>query len=332
MMEVKLYSRQDCHLCEEVKEILASLQAQYPHTLQEIDIESSDELLRQYALEIPVVKIGPYSLKAPISRMELVMTLGAANDRDRHITEIDAAAMAGDGMSSDWSGADRFSLWLSRHYMALFNLFVLIYVGLPFLAPVLMSSGAELPATVIYRAYGFVCHQLAFRSFFLFGEQPFYPRSTAGVNDVLTFNQATNLGEDSTAKDIFAAERYVGDERVGYKVALCERDVAIYAGILLFGVIFVLSGRRIPILPWYLWILVGLVPIGLDGVSQLISQLPIYIIPFRESTPQLRVITGGLFGLATAWFGYPMVEESMADTRKIMESKLRRIQRRSAQT
>ena len=79
-------------------------------------------------------------------------------------------------------------------------------------------------------------------------------------------------------------------------------------------------------MPIAVWFLLGLVPIGLDGVSQLVSQLPWDIIPIRESTPLLRTITGGLFGFSTAWFGYPIVEESMADTRKLLTVKLRAAQ------
>jgi uncharacterized membrane protein len=67
------------------------------------------------------------------------------------------------------------------------------------------------------------------------------------------------------------------------------------------------------------------VPIGLDGGTQLISQPPLSFLPFRESTSLLRVITGGLFGFTTAWFGYKMVEETMIETRQIMEAKHRRI-------
>ena len=58
---------------------------------------------------------------------------------------------------------------------------MLFYVGLPLLAPSLMKLGAELPANIIYRMYKPLCHQFAFRSFFLFGEQPFYPLAEAGV-------------------------------------------------------------------------------------------------------------------------------------------------------
>lgn len=327
MIEVKLYSRQGCHLCEEVKDLLGELHTQYPHQLIEIDIESSNDLLRAYGLEIPVVQIGPYTLKAPITRVELAMTLGAAQDRQRHLDEIESSAYSAGGALATWSGADRFSLWLARHYMAMFNFIVFLYVGLPILAPTFMKAGAELPATVIYKAYSLVCHQLAYRSFFLYGEQPVYPRSIAGLEGLLTYNQATGMSESTLYKDIQAAEKFIGNPELGYKVALCQRDIAIYGGMLLFGVIFVLTGKRIPVLPWYLWILIGLFPIGLDGLSQLVSQLPIDLLPVRESTPQLRVLTGALFGITTAWFGYPMVEESMLETRQMLGAKYNRIQR-----
>jgi uncharacterized membrane protein len=178
---------------------------------------------------------------------------------------------------------------------------------------------------LIYRSYGLVCHQLAYRSFFLFGEQGVYPRAAAGVPEILTYSQATGLGESNTSEDLYAARDFVGNRQVGYKVALCERDVWIYGSILIFGLLYSLTGRRIPPLPWYLWILIGILPIALDGVSQLLSQPPFNFFPFRESTPLLRSLTGFLFGFTTAWFGYPMVEEGMRDTRQVMAKKLMRV-------
>jgi uncharacterized membrane protein len=322
MIYVKLFTRQDCHLCDQVKADLDSLRKEYPHELVEIDIDTNADLQKKYALEIPVVEIGPYTLKAPISPLELQTTLGAAIDRQRHIERIDASTAVNPARFGDkWTDSDGISFWLSHHYIALINLFVIIYLGLPFLAPVLMHEGISGPANLIYRSYSLVCHQLAYRSFFLFGEQLVYPRAAAGVSGLLTFSQATGLSEGNSASEIFAAQRYIGDNRTGYKVAYCERDVAIYAGILLFGFVFALTGRRLPVLPWYLWLAIAIVPIGLDGFSQLLSQPPISLFPYRESTPFLRVLTGGLFGFFTAWFGYPLVEESMAETRKFLESK-----------
>ena len=64
---------------------------------------------------------------------------------------------------------DRFVLWLSRHWLGVFNGAAALYVGLPILAPILMNIGATGPAKAIYVAYSPMCHQMAFRSFFLFG-------------------------------------------------------------------------------------------------------------------------------------------------------------------
>ena len=77
---------------------------------------------------------------------------------------------------------DRVSFWISRRYLLLLNLFMLFYVGLPFLAPTLMKMGATLPAKAIYRIYSPLCHQFGFRSFFLYGEQAFYPLAEANVS------------------------------------------------------------------------------------------------------------------------------------------------------
>lgn len=327
MIKVILYSRSDCHLCEQAEQDLKTLQSQIPHRLEIVDVDSSPELRQRFGFEVPVVEVGPYRLKAPFSIQELQMTLGAARDREDQIDELERTSDV--GLSMKWTGADRFTYWFSRHYVAVLNMLVILYLGLPILAPVLMKAGIEAPARLIYRGYGLVCHQLAFRSFFVFGEQIAYPRQEAGVAGLLTYNQATGLGEDSTVEDLFQARNFVGNDIVGYKIALCERDVAIYFGILVFGLLFGLVNHRIPKLPWYLWLLLGIVPIALDGVSQLLSQPPMDFLAFRESTPFLRSLTGFLFGFTTAWFGYPLVEETMAESRQMMSRKLKRIQRQT---
>ena len=322
MIHVTLYSRDDCHLCDETLDALQNLQSEVPHELSIVDIESDPELIEKYGLEIPVVEVGPFRLKAPISRQELLATLSAAQaqeTKDRSGTGANPAV--GGKPTITWTKADDFAFWIANHYLAVFNAIILLYVGLPFIAPILMNSGAQLPANLIYRGYGLLCHQLAYRSIFLFGEQPVYPRAAADVDGYLTYNQSTGLNEGDSVDERFEARAYVGDDRIGYKVALCQRDVAIYGGILIFGLLFGLTGKRIPGLPWYLWILLGIVPIALDGVSQIISQPPLGFISYRESTPLLRIITGFLFGFSTAWFGYPLVEQAMKDTRELMKSK-----------
>ncbi|HET9589228.1 MAG TPA: glutaredoxin family protein [Anaerolineales bacterium] len=328
MLTVTLYTRNECHLCDQAKSDLESLQSRYPHRLVEIDIDSDPILQKAYLAEIPVIEVGPYVLKAPFDKQKLMMTLGAARDRRGQLDRLgreDHHDRVRRGQQI--SGGDRIMSWISRHYLAVVNVFMLLYFGLPILAPVLMKAGATLPASVIHTIYKPLCHQFGFRSFFLFGEQAYYPLQEAGIPGVKTFEQVTGFEDldNPAAFSRFQARQFTGNETVGYKMALCERDIAIYGAILLFGVIFALSGRRIRPLHWTLWILIGMGPIGLDGFSQLFSQMEwpwlASVLPYRESTPVLRVLTGGLFGFATAWFAYPYMEENMAETRQFFIKK-----------
>jgi uncharacterized membrane protein len=331
VIQVTVFSRADCHLCDDVLEDLRSLEEEYPHEVIVLDIDGDKKLQQKYREIIPVVIIGPYQLKAPITRQQLAIALGAAVDGVRHRQTIAEAQQQKrvNGVES-FGGPEKLSLWITRHYLAIFNLFFLLYAGLPFLGPVLLRSGADAPARLIYNSYSLMCHQLAFRSVFMFGEQIVYPRASAGIDGLITYEQATGNDPD----DLITARQYLGDETIGYKVALCQRDVAIYLGIFLFGVAFSLTGRRLPALPWYLWIVIGILPMGLDGVSQYISQLPFgfteALVPFRESTPLLRYMTGLLFGIGTAWFGYPLVEATMRDSRSLLQAKAERIARQQS--
>ena len=324
MINVTLYTRKECHLCNETKANLETLQKTHPHRLVEIDIESEPTLHEKYGSQIPVLEVGPYILHAPISPQDLAMTIGAAIDRQDQLIKV------GDDLyrkrvqsGQKMTGADKFSHWFSRNYMLVFSLIIFFYVGLPLLAPILMKAGATTPANTIYKIYSPLCHQFGFRSFFLFGEQPYYPLTETGIagegTDLIDFETATgitNLG-DPMSPTRWEARRYTGNEKIGYKVALCERDMAIYGAMLFFALLFWATGHRIPPLHWSIWL--GF--IGLDGFSQIISQFefPIFakFLPYRESTPFLRTFTGFLFGFTTAWFGFPYVEESMRETRQI---------------
>lgn len=318
MLTVTLYTKDDCKLCVQVEEILHNLQDEFPHQLVLVDIVE-ENLSQKYGEEIPVVEIGPYTVKAPIDINTLRMTLGAAQDRADHLDGVeDEAYQSRVERGKEISTLDRFFYWFSDHYMGVFNFFVFLYVGLAFLAPILQKNGITTPAQVIYSVYSRLCHQLSFRSWFIFGEQWAYPRATAGVSGLMTYAEATGLDP----ANLQAAHSFLGNTVLGYKTALCQRDIAIYGSILFFGILFSVTGRRLKSLPFLAWILIGMVPIGLDGVSQLISQLPLDILPYRESTPLLRSLTGALFGFTTAWFGYPIVEEAMADTRSVMAKKL----------
>jgi len=317
MITVTFYSREDSIECNHVREILNALQESNPHQLVEIDVLQDSTLRTAYETRVPVLQIGPYLLEGAISRERIMVALGAARDRASQLERIDEKSFHDKlNKGRSFNSSDKLSLWISNHLLHVLVVVVFVYIGLPFLAPVLMKNGSEGAANIIYKIYSPVCHQLAYRSWFLFGEQAFYPRELAAVPGVLTYEQVTGL----TASDIYGGREYIGNPSVGFKVAICQRDVAIYLALLAFGVVFLATGRKIRSLPWYLWVVLGLIPIGIDGVSQLpslIPGLPAWL-PIRESTPFLRTVTGGLFGIMTAWYLIPLIDESMRETRRLM--------------
>lgn len=240
-------------------------------------------------------------------------------------------------------GLDKAIYWVGRNWLVAVAALLGVYVGLPILAPALMNAGATGPANFIYRLYSPMCHQMASRSFFLFGEQYAYPRELAGTDltpidaywDSLPALQGVprypeTAGELAQQLAALRAER--GDAQLGFKMALCERDIAIYGfmflGTLLYGV--VRRFRRVPRLPFWLFLIIGLAPIALDGFSQLFGTYGQALdIAFfqqeifnRESTPFLRTATGALFGFSLVWTFFPYVDRSMGEFNSELGEKL----------
>ncbi|MEA3335672.1 MAG: DUF2085 domain-containing protein [Chloroflexota bacterium] len=230
-----------------------------------------------------------------------------ANRLDDEVTSsVDSRAPV-DSTSSDRASyiGDRIVLGIARHWLAFFNIAIFTYLIIPFLAPLLMQVGASGPARLIYTVYSPACHQLPDRSYFLFGEKPVYSLSELEESGVLE------------SSNILLRRKYVGDETLGWKVALCERDLAIYGAVVLAGLLFGLirDRFRVPKLS-FKFFLILLFPIAFDGLSQLFG--------FRSSNWMLRTITGALFGFATVWLAYPYIDESMAEIRESTEKKLAR--------
>lgn len=197
---------------------------------------------------------------------------------------------------------DKLVLGLAKHWLLLVNLVITIYAGLPVLAPVFMRLGYTWPARVIYTIYKPLCHQLPQRSFFLFGPRLAY--------SVATFQEL--LGPEMLA-DNSLARAFIGNPSLGYKMAYCQRDTAMYTSLLLAGIAFGLVRRRLKPLPFRLYLIL-LAPWAIDGLAQLLG--------FYESTWQLRTITGSLFGLGTVWFAYPYLETAMEELRCALSEKL----------
>jgi uncharacterized membrane protein len=176
--------------------------------------------------------------------------------------------------------------WISKHWLLVVNISVGSLIVLPVLAPILMHLGLTGIGNFIYVVFKPACHQLPERSFFLFGPQPIY-----------TYNQLSAVLGGAVP------QRYIGSPELGYKIAVCERDVAIYGSMLLAGLLFGLY-RKLKTLPLKFFGLL-ILPMLIDGFGQLFG--------FWSSTWQSRVITGGLFGIACIWLAYPYLQQGMQD-------------------
>jgi uncharacterized membrane protein len=162
--------------------------------------------------------------------------------------------------------------WLGRWGLLAWNLAVGLFVFLPALAPWFEANGWWFLGWLVRAAYHPLCHQLPSRSLV--------------VCDL--------------------------------PMALCARCFAIYAGFWAVGVLYYVIWlspwrRRLPRhpIPWPVLILC-LVPMALDGGAQLVfwptwGDQGVQWHALWESTNVLRVLTGGLAGLAAGAFVYPLL-------------------------
>jgi uncharacterized membrane protein len=215
---------------------------------------------------------------------------------------------------------DRGAGWLTRHWLFGVNTVVGLYVGGTLLAPMLMRLGLQGPGRLVYWIYGFFCHQLPERSYFLFGP-----------NSVNTYSRAQAI---SWGADPGYLRGFVGNAQVRFKVAIAERDIAIWVTLLLAGLTYALARRYIRALPVWGFLLM-ILPMALDGSSHLISEVT--GLGFRASNAWLaavtsgifppgfyagttlgsfnwlmRTLTGALFALAVVWFTFPRLESGFA--------------------
>jgi len=91
----------------------------------------------------------------------------------------------------------------------------------------------------------------------------------------------------------------------GHQLGMCERNFSIYASMFVMSLVFVVSKKRLPGIPWWLWLLM-ILPMAIDGTTQMFG--------LRESTWLLRVVTGALFGLGNIWFALPLIQKTILET------------------
>ncbi len=120
------------------------------------------------------------------------------------------------------------------------------------------------------------------------------------------------FGLDALSKQIFFALHLVCAQIpshsfyiFGHQLGMCERNFSLYSSMFITSLIFVLSKKRLTGIPWWLWLLL-ILPMAIDGTTHMFG--------LRESTWQLRVLTGTLFGLGNIWFALPLIHKTILET------------------
>lgn len=239
-----------------------------------------------------------------------------------------APATSGKYMTAD----QRLSEHINRYWFVWFSILYGIFVSLPWVAPLLMQIGTELPGKIIYTVYSFVCHQLPQRSFFLFGEKTMYSLAEIQFRWQQTIDPAI-------------LRQYIGDPVTGWKVAWSDRMFSLYTSILLFAWMWWPLRKRIRPFNLVGFILLAL-PMVVDGISHTISDLSGLNAGFRCTNTWLamltgnvlpgwfyygdalgsfnswmRLITGTLFGLGVVWFLFPIIDRAFSAERLLIQAR-----------
>ncbi len=175
-----------------------------------------------------------------------------------------------------------------------YMLFFIVFVGLILVTPLLAFDH---DVDTLYSVFSTTCHQKLSRSLCLF----------SGSGGYWIADCTTQTGEFVTERIDRALTRVESEEGVGYKMPVCARDLGLYGAMLLGGIAYPLA-RRLEDKGLYpaIFLVIALIPIGLDGGVQLISETG--LLPFvYESTNTIRLITGAIAGFAAAFYAIPLL-------------------------
>lgn len=228
---------------------------------------------------------------------------------------------------------------VTRHWLLIFILAFGLFNLLPFLAPVAMHLDWTPVGEVIYAVYSALCHQMAQRSFFLFG-----PAGMVNIDQL----PVETTGDMTT--DMLLLRDFRGSETLGWKVAWSDRMVYMYGSLWLASVVYWLRSRARPLRRIPIWLFgLLLLPMVIDGGTYMISDLAGLTAGFRYHNAWLadltgnalpasfyvgdafgsfnswmRLLSGVLFGLACVGLILPILDGQMRLNTQLLTEKLER--------
>lgn len=217
-----------------------------------------------------------------------------------------------------------FGYIFNRNWIIWFSLGFGLFVGLPFLAPLLMKAGFSQPADLIYTIYSFLCHQMPQRSLFMFGGKAMYSLSEIQNAWQVTLNP-------------LVLRRFTGNPELGWKVAWSDRMVSMYTSVLFAAWIWYPFRKKLSNFPFWGFVLL-LLPMGIDGFTHMISDFAGIGQGFRDTNLWLaeltnyqfsagfysgdalgsfnswmRLLSGLFFGIGVVLYGFPYLNQIFED-------------------
>ena len=201
------------------------------------------------------------------------------------------------------------------------NTFFFLYVGLPFLAPVLLVNDYNRSANFIYWWYRVLCHLLPSRAYFIAGEQVCLCHRCIAIYGTiflagLLFSFVRHsLKPLSPRWYILFLLPMALDGGMGLTSELSRFVPMVILGMMASGIIglvaLVLYTQKK--LAWQIMILLAG---GVLGLAYLQFWGP------HQSNLLLRNITGLCFGIGIVWVAYPLLEEGFKEMRQETGAKL----------
>ena len=282
-MLVTVYSKPDCHLCEDVVRMLDRLAPQYNLDVRTTDITDDPALYEAFSVKIPVVVAGDGSmgrLVAPIGEKEL-----------RGYLDMVRSGGPRESLPVEEFWVDRAARYIGKHWLRLVSVALALFVGLPFLAAIFASLGWWGLADPIYMAYAIQCHQLPERAPTFFGfESAQCIRCSALYGGMLLFGVVYGVARDRKVSWL----RWLLRPAPWYVLVLLLLPI-------LFDGVSHMSGLRgeprFDFDPGF-----GMFDVGAQAFSL---------------NWWLRVVTGLTAGLGVVWFAYPRMERVVKESNEM---------------
>lgn len=181
-------------------------------------------------------------------------------------------------------------------YTVLLVVFLLGIIITPYIA-----FSNEQDSEALYSVFSLTCHQKLSRSICVFED--------SSIGDC-TSQEGTVVTNDQHLL------KTVDQGVLGYKFPVCSRDIGLYGAMLLGAIVYPVIRKLNGKVPPAIFLILAIIPFGLDGALQLFTEIFPDIIGVYESTNTIRLITGSITGFVASIYAIPVLINLFGKTDK----------------